>query len=370
MPCSDTKLIESVAATCAANAAETDRGVFFPEEPRGARVVRAARPGELAQVGGKGLGLPAAACVIERIARDAGSTAMIACMHYCATMVIEQHSRFRNPQRRSRAASTSAFRVLRADRGVSSGRRSARSDRRQGRAAHRHEDVRDVGASRRQLRVVEQAGGGIRADDAVARAAADRRAADRRQLRRSRLARQRLGAGHGGGRAAPDQRAPRRRRRRFRHHDGDGAAVVQRAVGGGVGGLDGDRGRAHGEARRCDDVRARRARRSRSCRRSARSWRAVVKTDQTKALNGETLAAIAGARADATLRVLECKAAAGEAAAEVTDLAMRVCGGAAFRKEVGIERVFRDARAALVMAPTTDVLYDFIGKAVCGLPLF
>ena len=46
------------------------------------------------------------------------------------------------------------------------------------------------------------------------------------------------------------------------------------------------------------------------------------------------------------LRVLECKAAAGEAAAEVTDLAMRVCGGAAFRKDVGVERLFRDARAA------------------------
>lgn len=70
------------------------------------------------------------------------------------------------------------------------------------------------------------------------------------------------------------------------------------------------------------------------------------------------------------LRVLEVKAAAGEASTEVTDLAMRVCGGAAFRKEVGIERHFRDARAATVMAPTTDVLYDFIGKAVCGLPLF
>ena len=54
----------------------------------------------------------------------------------------------------------------------------------------------------------------------------------------------------------------------------------------------------------------------------------------------------------------------------VLDLAMRVCGGAAFRKEVGVERLFRDARAALVMAPTTDVLYDFIGKAVCGMPLF
>ena len=95
-----------------------------------------------------------------------------------------------------------------------------------------------------------------------------------------------------------------------------------------------------------------------------------IKTDQTKALNGDTLAAMGVNRPDTMLRVLECKAAAGECAAEVTDLAMRVCGGAAFRKEVGVERVFRDARAALVMGPTTDVLYDFIGKAVCGLPLF
>jgi alkylation response protein AidB-like acyl-CoA dehydrogenase len=54
----------------------------------------------------------------------------------------------------------------------------------------------------------------------------------------------------------------------------------------------------------------------------------------------------------------------------VTDLAMRVCGGAAFRKEVGVERYFRDARAATIMAPTTDVLYDFMGKAACGLPCF
>jgi alkylation response protein AidB-like acyl-CoA dehydrogenase len=75
-------------------------------------------------------------------------------------------------------------------------------------------------------------------------------------------------------------------------------------------------------------------------------------------------------RPDASLRVLESKACAGETANEVLDLAMRVCGGAAFRKEVGVERYFRDARAAGIMAPTTDVLYDFIGKAVCGLPLF
>ena len=70
------------------------------------------------------------------------------------------------------------------------------------------------------------------------------------------------------------------------------------------------------------------------------------------------------------LRVLEVKAAAGDTALTVTDTAMRVCGGAAFRKDFGVERMFRDARAAHVMAPTSDVLYDFIGKAVTGLPLF
>ena len=95
-----------------------------------------------------------------------------------------------------------------------------------------------------------------------------------------------------------------------------------------------------------------------------------IKTDMARALLMDGIAALEAGREDAMLRVLEVKAAAGEAATEVTDLAMRVCGGAAFRKEVGVERHFRDARAATVMAPTTDALYDFIGKAVCGLPLF
>lgn len=98
--------------------------------------------------------------------------------------------------------------------------------------------------------------------------------------------------------------------------------------------------------------------------------RMQIKTDMTRALVLDTLAAVESGRGDAMLRILEVKAAASEASTEVTDLAMRVCGGAAFRKEVGVERNFRDARAATIMAPTTDVLYDFIGKAACGLPLF
>jgi alkylation response protein AidB-like acyl-CoA dehydrogenase len=98
--------------------------------------------------------------------------------------------------------------------------------------------------------------------------------------------------------------------------------------------------------------------------------RARIKTDMMQALLDDTIAAIGSGRPDTMLRVLEVKAAAAESALEVTDIAMRVCGGAAFRKEAGIERLFRDARASSVMAPTTDVLYDFIGKAITGLPLF
>jgi alkylation response protein AidB-like acyl-CoA dehydrogenase len=95
-----------------------------------------------------------------------------------------------------------------------------------------------------------------------------------------------------------------------------------------------------------------------------------IAADQARLLVEDTGAAIEAGRADATLRVLECKAAAGESATAVLDLAMRVCGGAAFRKDVGVERRFRDARAGTVMAPTTDQLYDFIGRAICGIPVF
>ena len=95
-----------------------------------------------------------------------------------------------------------------------------------------------------------------------------------------------------------------------------------------------------------------------------------VKADMARTLLDDTISALEGGRPDATLRVLSCKAAAGEAAIEVVETAMRVCGGSAFRKDVAVERSFRDAHAAGVMGPTTDVLYDFIGKAVCGQPLF
>ncbi|HTF89333.1 MAG TPA: acyl-CoA dehydrogenase family protein [Planctomycetota bacterium] len=95
-----------------------------------------------------------------------------------------------------------------------------------------------------------------------------------------------------------------------------------------------------------------------------------IDTDMARTLWLDTLDALENGRADVMLRVLEVKAGTAEVATRVLDTAMRVCGGLAYRKHVGVERAFRDGRASTVMAPTTDQLYDFIGKAVCGLPLF
>jgi alkylation response protein AidB-like acyl-CoA dehydrogenase len=91
--------------------------------------------------------------------------------------------------------------------------------------------------------------------------------------------------------------------------------------------------------------------------------------DGLRAFLGDTLTALETGREDAMLRVLEIKAAAAEVAGTVTDTAMRLCGGSAFRKELGLERRFRDSRAARVMAPTTEALLDFVGRVSTGLPL-
>jgi alkylation response protein AidB-like acyl-CoA dehydrogenase len=72
---------------------------------------------------------------------------------------------------------------------------------------------------------------------------------------------------------------------------------------------------------------------------------------------------------DADAPILSAKAAATEMAIRVTSEAMQACGGAAMSSRLPIERYFRDARAGSVMAPTTDVLYELIGRALAGMPL-
>ena len=102
----------------------------------------------------------------------------------------------------------------------------------------------------------------------------------------------------------------------------------------------------------------------------ARLARMRLTTDSAQAYVDQALGKVEKQAPDAMLAVLGVKAVAAEASIDVTDEAMRVCGGAAFGRQLSVERNFRDARASSIMAPTTDVLYDFIGKALAGLPLF
>ena len=95
-----------------------------------------------------------------------------------------------------------------------------------------------------------------------------------------------------------------------------------------------------------------------------------IETDRARAHLAAVLDSLESPGPATQLMVLEAKAAGTEAAVAVTELAMRTCGGAAFAGAHGIERLFRDARAPIVMAPTTDVAYEFIGRALCGLEVF
>jgi alkylation response protein AidB-like acyl-CoA dehydrogenase len=95
-----------------------------------------------------------------------------------------------------------------------------------------------------------------------------------------------------------------------------------------------------------------------------------IESDGLAALIDDLVDHLETPRETTVLRVLETKAAAGETAIKVTSTAMRVCGGAAFSKHLSIERLFRDAHAGAVMAPTVDVLREFIGKSLLGIPLF
>lgn len=63
------------------------------------------------------------------------------------------------------------------------------------------------------------------------------------------------------------------------------------------------------------------------------------------------------------------KAEVAQCAVEVTNEAMTLVGGVGYRDRSPLERHLRDARAADVMSPTTDILRTWTGRAALGLPL-
>ncbi|MCK6448752.1 MAG: acyl-CoA/acyl-ACP dehydrogenase [Planctomycetes bacterium] len=324
------------------------------------------------EVGGHGLGLDAASQTIERLARECGSTAMVLTMHYSGTVVIEKHGPLdvRRAIARGEHLSTLAF--------SENGSRShfwvpVGTARVEGDSAVLDSAKSWVtSASHANAYVWSSKPSG--ADGASTLWLVDRTTAGLAITGRF------DGIGLRGNDSAPvkatSARVPLARRL---GGDGDGFGIMMQTVlptfavliaSGSVGMME---AAVEKTAEHAAGMKYEHLGQSPLCELpTIRAYVAKmrIQCDQARALLENTLAALEHGRPDAPLRVLEVKAATAEAAREVLDTAMRVCAGQAFRKEVGVERRFRDSRAALIMAPTSDQLYDFIGKAVCGLPLF
>ena len=72
---------------------------------------------------------------------------------------------------------------------------------------------------------------------------------------------------------------------------------------------------------------------------------------------------------EALLAILGCKVVAAEAAVHAANEAMTLCGGMAYRDNGQFARFLRDARAAHVMSPTTDLLRSWVGRTALGRSL-
>ncbi|WP_158829165.1 acyl-CoA dehydrogenase family protein [Mucilaginibacter lacusdianchii] len=83
-------------------------------------------------------------------------------------------------------------------------------------------------------------------------------------------------------------------------------------------------------------------------------------------------AAMAGDRnaADAMLCILSAKAEVGHCVINVVNEAMTLTGGQGYQNNSHLGMLLRDARAAHVMSPTTDLLYTWIGRVLLDQPLF
>ena len=98
----------------------------------------------------------------------------------------------------------------------------------------------------------------------------------------------------------------------------------------------------------------------------ARMWADVEKTRQL-VYNAARL----GDEGDAGSlpALLTSKAEVADTVVDVTNEAMTLCGGMAYGENAQLSRLLRDARAAHVMAPTTDMLRQWAARSLLGLPL-
>ena len=71
----------------------------------------------------------------------------------------------------------------------------------------------------------------------------------------------------------------------------------------------------------------------------------------------------------ALLSILSAKAEVAHCVEEVVNEAMTLTGGIAYRENSRFDVLLRDARAAHIMSPTTDLLYTWLGRAILDQPI-
>jgi alkylation response protein AidB-like acyl-CoA dehydrogenase len=72
---------------------------------------------------------------------------------------------------------------------------------------------------------------------------------------------------------------------------------------------------------------------------------------------------------DAIAHLLSAKAEVGHCVVDVVNEAMTLAGGIGYRQNGLLSMYLRDARAAHVMAPTTDLLYTWLGRLLLDQPI-
>lgn len=72
---------------------------------------------------------------------------------------------------------------------------------------------------------------------------------------------------------------------------------------------------------------------------------------------------------DALIGVMASKVEVAECVVHVVNEVMTLAGGSAYRSDSRLHRMLRDARAADLMSPSTDILRTWMGRALLGQPL-
>lgn len=92
-----------------------------------------------------------------------------------------------------------------------------------------------------------------------------------------------------------------------------------------------------------------------------------IELDAARALNERAMAAADAGDPSAGVLQMKAKVAANVAACNITTTALRIAGGSGYLTRLPLERHLRDAMSGQIMALSTEVLRDTIGKMLLGV---